>query len=174
MNHTYNFTNYRFEYGKDYTSRYCYNNHSIDSTALRNSAQCISEPYFVWGLSSLLVKVVLVLQIVWVLGTYSVWLSANLSSELCRNGRKVRGPFRATEDLSAAIREVLGEETCAYSEEQLAKHLSNQAGLRYYSEDLRDSGTSHIGLSSVRLRTTKLDRLKIYGTGTGTRIETKV
>ncbi|KAL9130340.1 MAG: hypothetical protein Q9217_001442 [Psora testacea] len=167
MGHTYIFTNYSFVFGVDYVVQYCYNNHSMDGQALKDMAQCITEPYFVWGFSSLLVKIVLAFQIVWVFGTFVVWLDANLHSELCRYGRKLRGPFRATEDLSAAIKELLGEETCAYSDEQLAKELSRHPGLRYYSTDVKDKELSHIGLSSVTLRNVKLDSSTLYGVASG-------
>ncbi|KAL9102162.1 MAG: hypothetical protein Q9163_002662 [Psora crenata] len=157
---------YTFQYGSDYVAQYCYNNHSMYGWTLKATAQCIQEPYFVWGLSSLLVKIVLAVQAVWVFGTFIVWLDANMFSDLCRNGRTVRGPFRATLDLSVAIREVLGDETCAYSDGQLEKELARQPGLRYYSDDVEESGTSHIGLSAIRIRGVQLETSKLYGTVT--------
>ena len=125
---------------------------------------CVPETkYFVWGLSSLLVKIVLAMQVVWIFGTYVVWLDANVASELCRSGRKVRGTFRATEDLSEAMKEVLGNETCAYSDAQLAKVLESEPGLRYFTEDASPCGTSHIGLTSAGARKLQLDPSKVYG-----------
>ena len=154
-----------FRYGVDYLPRYCYQNQSISSHQLKESAQCIQEQHFVWGLSSLLVKIMLALQMVWTLGTFLVWLDANLYSELCRNSRKIRGPFGATLDLSGAMREVLGDETCADSEAELAAQLIHQPGLRYFFENIQHRGTSRVALSSVRLRNVDLDGSKLYGTG---------
>lgn len=146
----------------DFNIATCYRDKPLDITDAKGSVKCLPEPYFVWGLSSLLLKIVLALQIVWIFGTYVVWLDANAASDLCRHGRKVRGPFRAAEDLSEATREVLGSETCAYSDAQLADELQRYR-LGYYSKDVDGKGTSHIGLTSVKNCNVKLDRTKLYG-----------
>lgn len=124
---------------------------------------CVPGTQFVWGLSSLLVKIVLAMQVVWIFGTYVVWLDANIASELCRRGRKIRGIFRATEDLSEAMREVLGNETCAYSDAELAKVLKSEQGLRYYTEDASQVGMSHIGLTSAGASKVQFEASKVYG-----------
>lgn len=143
------FHNYKFRS----LGYFCYKNKTLPYQSLKEIAGCLPESYFVWGLSSLLVKIML-----------AVWLDANIYSALCRSGRKIRGPFRAADDLSEAMREVLGNEYCAYSDSQLARELKYQHGVHYYSDDVNSNGTSHIGLSSVKLRKVALDNSKLYGT----------
>ena len=71
-------------------------------------AECLHETYYVWGLSSLLLYIVLSLQMTWIFGMYFVWLDTNIYSALCRSGRPMRGEFRTAADLSDAMGEVLG------------------------------------------------------------------
>lgn len=91
---------------------------------------------------------------------FLVWLDANIYSELCRKGRKMRGSFRNALDLAEAVREVLGDELCVYSDQEIVRQLGkSRIGLRFYARtndtDI-DMGTgtgtdvSHIGLSSTR------------------------
>ena len=94
---------------------------------------------------------------------WGIWLDATLNSVLCRNGRKIRGPFRAAADFGDAMREALGDKISAYSDSDLARELSRQPGVRYYSEMDEDSGTSHVGLSSVRIRNVQLDDERPHG-----------
>ena len=80
-----------------------------------------------------------------------VWIDANLNSQLCRRGRKVRGYFRAAADVSEAMRETLGDEFCAYRDSDIARELrKDQTGLRYYTTDAKNGDVSHIGISSIR------------------------
>ena len=82
---------------------------------------------------------------------FGVWLDANLNSQLCRNGRKVRGYFRAAADVSEAMRETLGDEFCAYSDAEIAKELGKERnGLRYYTSYAKDGEVSHIGISATQ------------------------
>lgn len=157
----YRFRDYRFAEGIAYEAAYCYKNQTIPD--LEALAECLPESYFVWGFSSLMVYVILSAQVVWFFGMYIVWLDANLKSALCRSGRKVRGHFRAVADLSEAMEEILGDESCAYSDSQLARELCVQPGVRYYANDgLRDD-VSHIGLSSRRSGRIPFNSTKLYG-----------
>lgn len=163
QDHNYTFTNFSFTFNESYSPAYCYGGAKLDVANLNTITICVPGAKFVWGLSSLLVTIVLAMQVVWIFGTYVVWLDANIASELCRRGRKVRGSFRATEDLSEAMREILGNETCAYSDAQLAKALKSEHGLRYYTEDASQGGISHVGLTSAGGGKPQLDPSKIYG-----------
>lgn len=159
--HTYVFQNYEFSRGIDYNLRYCYNGKLVDSE-LNSAAQCITEPFFVWGFSSLLLQIILYLQIVWTFVMMFIWLHANMTSQLLFKNRKVRGNYRATTDLAEALRDALGDEYCAYSEDEIASELKrDRAGLRYYTADNNDKGISHIGLGSHG--TLGLDNSKLYG-----------
>lgn len=144
---------------KDYTliqQSYCFENLTL-SRNFNPEQICLANDYFVWGFSSLLLYIILSLQFVWTLGMYIVWLDANCNSELCRKRRKMRGSFRNALDLAEAIREVLGDELCAYPERQIADQLhKSKGGLRFYSgansidNDNTDASVSHIGLSSLK------------------------
>ena len=96
---------------------------------------------------------------------YLVWLDAQIYSVLCRSGRKVRGPFRAVADLSEAMKEVLGDDICAYSNSALAEELSLQLGITYYANDPEDGSVSHIGLSSNKRNRVSYNSTKMYGKG---------
>lgn len=146
-----------------YESAYCYNNKTIPS--LHDLAECFPERYFVWGFSSMMVYINLSLFMAWLFGMYIVWLDARIYSALCRSGRKVRGHYRAVADLSEAMKEILGNEICAYSDSELARELSRQPGMRYYASDPHDGGASHIGLSSISRRRVPYNSTKMYGSG---------
>ena len=76
----------------------------------------------------------------------------------------MRGNFRASMDVAEAAQEVLGKETCAYSENDLARELDRQPGIMYYAEDGDGDGDSgHIGLSSRRRGRVMIDRSRLYG-----------
>ena len=113
-----------------------------------------------------MLQILLGLQLAWIVGMYGVWLDANLNSSLCRSGRRIRGPFRAVADLAEAMREVLGDQTCAYTEAELASALQRQPGLRYYSGTSNADGVGHIGLSSIRLRKLDMKSASTYGATT--------
>ena len=78
-----------------------------------------------------------------------IWLDANVYSELCRKNRKMRGSFRNALDLAEAVKELLGDELCAYSDNEIRRQLDkSRTGMQFYSTD--DIGVSHIGLSSLK------------------------
>ena len=157
----YKFKNWAFEAGEAFTASYCYDNQTLPD--LRSMAECLPETYFVWGISSLLLYIVLCLQIIWIFGMYLVWLDANIYSAICRSGRRMRGDFRAAADLSDAMREVLGNETCAYSNDEMASALDREPGLRYYATGASDNNVAHIGISSVRLGKVPYNSTVLYG-----------
>ena len=162
-NHTYVFNNTAFESYYDYTIGYCYN--GKPTTALSgNPAQCLPKTYFVWGFSSVLLEIILYLQIAWTFIMFFIWVHANSTSQLLFKNRRVRGSYRATADLAEALTEVVGDEFCAYSDNEIARELKREGdGLRYYTVDNNDNGVSHIGLGShVSLRF-GLDNSRLYG-----------
>lgn len=129
---------------------YCYAG-EILPYGFEDSPICLAESYFAWGFSSLILYIILSLQLVWTFGMFMVWLDANLCSELCRKGRKMRGSFRNALDLAEAVKEVLGDELCAYSEKEIARQLGkSNIGLQFYSTSDTDDGISHIGISSLK------------------------
>ena len=93
-----------------------------------------------------------------------IWIHANSTSQLLFKNRKVRGNFRATADLAEAVTEVIGDEFCAYSDNEIARELKRVGnGLRYYTVDNNDKGVSHIALGSHDGLHFGLDNSRIYG-----------
>lgn len=168
-------TTFQFD-GKNYTlnntkpfllweNAYCYHDEMLDLSQLQDSSYCFAQSYFVWGFSSLLLYIILGLQIIWTFGMFCVWLDANIASELVRNGRTIRGPFRAAADLVEAMNETLGHEYCAYSEKELSKELERSGDRLQYntiSEDDRD-GLLHVGLTTNLPARVLLSDKRLYG-----------
>ncbi|KAL8831198.1 MAG: hypothetical protein Q9170_005399 [Blastenia crenularia] len=104
------------------------------------------------------------LQIIWTFGMFCVWLDANLASELVRNGRTIRGPFRAAADLVEAMNETLGPEYCSYSDKEIAKTLDESGDQLRYNSTLRDDdGLLHVGLTTRWPARILLSSKKLYG-----------
>ncbi|KAL8697784.1 MAG: hypothetical protein Q9201_006931 [Fulgogasparrea decipioides] len=146
---------------------YCYDNESIDLNTLHKSPFCFTQSYFVWtirGFSSIVLYVIVGLQIVWTFGMYCVWLDANSASELLRNGRTVRGPFRAAADVVEAINEILGHEYCAYTDKEIEKELERSgAKVRYYGSLRDDDELLHVGLTAKNDARMLLSAKLLYG-----------
>ena len=73
------------------------------------------------------------LQFIWSLGMYGLWVDACRKSQLFQAGRRL-GLYRGILDLSEAIRNELGPDTCAYSDAELKKAIierSSAPGLVY-------------------------------------------
>ena len=85
-----------------------------------------------------------------------------MTSRLLFKNRQVRGVFRATADLAEAMEDVLGDEFCAYSEDEIARKLdSDTRSLRYYTSERSDKDISHIGIGDYS--GLGLDNSKLYG-----------
>lgn len=79
-----------------------------------------------WGFSYEWMFVVSIVNSVWLVGLWILWLDCDINSEFCRKGRRL-GIWRAVADISEALREELGPNICAYSEEELAQALKKSA-----------------------------------------------
>ncbi|KAL8931915.1 MAG: hypothetical protein Q9211_006650 [Gyalolechia sp. 1 TL-2023] len=144
---------------------YCYNDTLLESDQLQEIPFCIAQSYFVWGFSSIILYIILVLQIIWTFGMFCVWLDANLASELVRHGRTIRGPFRAAADLVEAMNGTLGHEYCAYTEKEISHELKKSGDrLRYNTipEDDRD-GLLHVGVTTNPSARVLLSDKRLYG-----------
>jgi hypothetical protein len=109
-----------------------------------SGVQCIPSGKFQWGFSSEVCLVFFGLNVLWDIGTFSVWVYMNRKSEMCQKGRQL-GKYRAVVDLAEAIRHDLGNDICAYSEKELDNELAKSSGVKY-GVSYRDS-ICHIGLS---------------------------
>lgn len=160
---------------------YCYNETVLFPYQLQDVPYCFAQPYFVWyvsfetfrdpvlmsyrGFSSILLYIILGLQIIWTFGMFCVWLDANIASELVRNGRTIRGPFRAAADLVEAMNETLGHEYCAYSDTEISKELERSGDKLQYntiSEDDRN-GLLHVGMTTTSPARVLLSDKRLYG-----------
>ena len=61
------------------------------------------------------------------------------------------------------MKEVLGSDTCAYSDSELAEELSMQPGIKYYASNPQDGSVSHIGLTSIEKIRVPYNSTKMYG-----------
>jgi len=109
-----------------------------------------------WGFSYEWIFITVIANSVFLFGLYILWLECDINSELCKKGRRL-GVWRAIADLSEAMKEDLGTDTCAYSNEELSLRLSKMDYIKYYVDESAEKEVAHIGLSSrpsarVRLR----------------------
>ena len=78
----------------------------------------------------------------------------------------MRGSFRNALDLAEAIKEVLGDDLCAYSNRKIARQLAKFGqGLQFYStKNTKNTGISHIGISSfTNGQRLELEYKSLYG-----------
>ncbi|KAH8770455.1 hypothetical protein F5882DRAFT_507465 [Hyaloscypha sp. PMI_1271] len=109
-----------------------------------------------WGFSYEWLFVAAIINSCWLLGLWILWPDCDTNSELCKKGRRL-GLWRAVADISEAMREELGPNICAYSENELTEVLKNRPPIKYYVKQGTEQELGHIGLSSkssgkVRLR----------------------
>ena len=118
------------------------------------------------GFSSIVLYVTLGLQVAWTLGMYCLWLDANLFSKLVKAGRTVRGPFRAATDLAEAMKETLGDEYCAYTEQEIGKELRRSGNMLRYNAAVVEDGDQllHVGLTTRPGAKVTLRKQRLYGT----------
>jgi hypothetical protein len=94
--------------------------------------------------------IVCVLQFIWSLGMYGLWVDACRKSQLFQAGRRL-GLYRGILDLAEAIRDELGPDTCAYSDAELKKAIferSSAPGLVY--RQIHQQQTNHIAITASK------------------------
>jgi hypothetical protein len=112
-----------------------------------DNVQCVATGVYQWGFSIIPTLVFAVLNCVWIIVTYGVWVHMNRKSELYGKGRRL-GKYRAAIDVVDSIQQDLGRDTCAYSEKELKDKLAEVEGIKYYVEHSDGDAPSHIGISS--------------------------
>ncbi|KAL8854440.1 MAG: hypothetical protein Q9221_000710 [Calogaya cf. arnoldii] len=160
----YNFTNSRPD--SYFDESYCYDDLTLRPYEMKESPSvCINKEYFVWGFSSIVLYVTLGLQLAWTLGMYCLWLDANLFSKLVKAGRTVRGPFRAATDLAEAMKETLGDEYCAYTDQEIGNELGRSGNMLRYNAAVVEDGDQllHVGLTTRPGAKVTLRRQRLYG-----------
>jgi hypothetical protein len=108
---------------------------------------CIQTNNYGWGFSSTLAFYFYLLFGIWCVVTYGVWVHMNCKSEMSLKGR-VMGKYRAVTDLSEAMRNGLGDRTCAYTGKELSQELDKIQGVKYVVTYETEERFPHIVLSS--------------------------
>jgi hypothetical protein len=128
----------------------CYRGDIIPYDWLNNdNMPCVSDRGYAWGFSSFITLVGLVLEAIWAIACWPIWLDANVNSELLRHGRSGAGVIRSVLDLAESLNRDLGADTCAYSDGELAQALQKCELVRYTIQT--EGNVSHIGLGPQSL-----------------------
>ncbi|KAL9105657.1 MAG: hypothetical protein Q9227_009206 [Pyrenula ochraceoflavens] len=88
---------------------YSLNNQTYSYNYVKLNGICNQESTYKWGFSFLLLFIFAIIQTIWVIGMYVLWLDAHLASRFVRAGRDM-GTHRAALDFSKAMRKDMGEE----------------------------------------------------------------
>jgi hypothetical protein len=130
---------------------YYYQNQTYNDAyfGVASNIQCIATGVYQWGFSFVVTSCFMILNGLWFIGTYGVWIHMNRKSALCQKGRRL-GKYRAAIDLVESINQDLGKGICAYSERELRDELNKQGGIKYYVECGDGDDPSHIGITSNR------------------------
>ena len=103
-----------------------------------DNLRCISQSYFVWGFSKLLLSIGVMLQILWTTALYGMWLFVGWKSETHRFGRRLQGRLRATADVAGVLSTELGEDIGAYEQARLVKEMDGKEVAWVLEEDDKD------------------------------------
>lgn len=113
------------------TKGYCYNNTGYPYAYVQENSICMPDtnhPTYEWGFSTMLSAVVVILQFIWGLAMYAVWLDAQWNSTLVKAGYKMT-QLRAALTLSTAAQETLGlelEEMLKVRKNELERNLLSE------------------------------------------------
>jgi hypothetical protein len=130
---------------------YYYGNQKYSQDYFQNATnvQCVATGVYQWGFASLATGLFAILNSIWSIGTYGVWIHMNRKSALCKKGRRL-GTHRAAIDMVESIYQDLGKNICAYSEQELKEELKRKGGIKYYVEHGEGDTPSHIGITSSK------------------------
>ncbi|SLM34935.1 hypothetical protein LPUS_03910 [Lasallia pustulata] len=134
----------------------------ISYTNYFQNVLCINR--YSWGISIALAIITVILNGLWTIGTYGVWMHMVRKSEFHRKRRQV-GKYKAAIDIAEAISNELGQHACGYSEEEIEAELKKRLPIRYHVREDEENGYAHIGLSSddPKGKRVKLEFGKLYG-----------
>jgi hypothetical protein len=125
---------------------------------------CVPSNTYQWGFSSLWVEFVLAVTAVWCWGIFGLWLDAQKNGLLWRSGRR-SGLYRDILDVSNALQEGLGPDTCAYGNAELTKEVEKMGSVGF--EAVSNGLTGYIAL---RHEPAGCAGLQNYGVGYGRRV----
>jgi hypothetical protein len=126
----------------------CYKGEPLPSGWLsQDRLVCVSSPGYVWGFSSALTAMGLLLELIWAAGCWAVWFDAREHSRLGRRGRGSIGQLRSALELAEAIGRDLGPHAAAYSDGRLRKYLARCPPVGYVVQEKDGtSGYDHVML----------------------------
>lgn len=126
----------------------CYRDAPLTSDFMRDdNLICISEQGYVWGFSSVITLVGVILEVCWIVGCFGMWLDVHINSNLFRMNRRGSGVVRNILDIGGAIRHDLGRDTGAYSNRALTKELEKLPPVGY--EVVDDGQKGRISIVSM-------------------------
>lgn len=128
----------------------CYNGKLVtEDFRIESHKACTGGTHYVWGFSSFITRLGLLLECLWCSVCLHLWLYSAKHSTLAKYNRPCTGTVRNILDLSEVIKEELGPHTCLYSDTQLRKALADSPPVRFTTWENCD-GMAHIGLASDR------------------------
>lgn len=124
---------------------------------------CISEDGYVWGFSSVITLIGMILEVCWIVGCFGMWLDVHINSNLFRMNRRGSGVVRNILDVGGAIRHDLGRDTGAYDNSALLKELEKLPPVGYEVDDSGQQGRiSIVSKPGARRRGGGLKAGKVY------------
>ena len=129
----------------------------------QNHTSCeIDQGLYQWGFSGEWVILILCFNSVFLFGLWILWVDSEANSELCRKSRRI-GIWRAIADMAEAMREDLGTDLCAYSDQELCDAVGRLEPVKYCVSTRQEESVAHIRLSSRRSGKVQLHWDQVYG-----------
>ncbi|KAK4447312.1 hypothetical protein QBC34DRAFT_440071 [Podospora aff. communis PSN243] len=124
----------------------------------------VDRNQYIWGFSLSLTLIGTILEAVWILISFYLWISSNQMSKLIGSGRSTTGDVRNILDLSGAITSELKRTTGWETDKELRRELSKRRPVGFAMTDGSglggDIGLVAIPEGQVTRRRLKLDRLR--------------
>jgi hypothetical protein len=108
-----------------------------------DAVTCVPSQAYQWRFSSGWIALAAISTSVWCWGMFGVWFDAQKNSILWRVGRR-SGAYRDILDISNALQEALGPDTCAYSDAELTKEIKKMGPVEF--EAVCDGSTGYVAL----------------------------
>lgn len=127
---------------------------------------CISEEGYVWGFSSVITLIGIILEVCWMLGCFGMWLDVHINSTLFRMNRPSSGVVRNILDVAGAIQRDVGGDTGAYKDRELQRALEKcpPVGFDVVDDGGKADRIAMVSMPGVRRRRSrvKIDAGRLY------------
>ena len=108
-----------------------------------DAVTCIPLEKYQWGFSITWSMLVVIVTTVWCWGMFGLWFDSQKYGLLWRIGRR-SGLYRDILDVSNALQEALGPDTCAYGNSELTKKVAKMSPVGF--EAVSEGSTGYIAL----------------------------